>query len=312
MLLSTEDFKRLKQILDIPVNRGANPRLIISKLQQALTGSYEARGRYSERDLDVAYLVKSMGGPRLLYALSTFYGMASYRTVSRQQEVPRVYPSTAAPRETDVEKNIKAFFSDAQRPLPSQSGQTLMLDGVALEEKCRYYSEENEIVGVCREHAHMIDRKVLSLEMVERAATALNGEHPTCHYAKEATVAAIAPHSMENYNAVPIAVSGSCKKEKGMECAVWIDAIVRAWEKHGEEKHGGIWTIASDGESTFRVAKFILCMDRDLDQTSELGKALSPLAGLNTRTGRNNVTMSADWKYALKREVYLTVSKPRT
>lgn len=75
-----------------------------------------------------------------------------------------------------------------------------------------------------------------------------------------------------------------------------------SWASHenGAKCNGPIWTVASDGEVSLQNSRFHLCMDRDINRSSPLGKKLVRLPGLNLRTGPGDVTMSADYKHAFK------------
>ncbi|KAF9789380.1 hypothetical protein BJ322DRAFT_1001025, partial [Thelephora terrestris] len=124
------------------------------------------------------------------------------------------------------------------------------------------------------------------------------------HYTSEATVVAIAPFRSSGYSAVPFALSGSCKAERGESMASWIMKLIRTWNDHpdGAAAHGQIWSIATDGESTMRMSRFILCMSRALATTSLLYPLLQNLTGLNLFTGENKVMMTCDPKHVFKRK----------
>lgn len=45
------------------MKHGASAQEIVDVLQQASNGVYRARGNFSDRDLDIAFLAKSLDGP---------------------------------------------------------------------------------------------------------------------------------------------------------------------------------------------------------------------------------------------------------
>ena len=102
---------------------------------------------------------------------------------------------------------------------------------------------------------------------------------------------------------MPIIVSPSCRAEKGVELKDWICIFLSAWEKHelGSSKNGPIWALASDGDSAFRVAKHILCVDKELPSDSELRTLLGKLLGLNLFTSHDLITATCDPKHIFKR-----------
>lgn len=181
-------------------------------------------------------------------------------------------------------------------------GHSLLLDGVALEEKCRYLRSGDSVLGVCREHAGGLDLRVLSVDSILAIEAALHSEKPRAHYASEATVVAIAPFQDTSYFAVPIALSGSCKGETGEGMATWLRDVIGAWEKNkdGQRMHGPLWSIATDGESTMRSCRFQLCMSQELSPSNPLRPLLCNLSGLNLFTGAGDLTMTCDPKHIFK------------
>ena len=276
---------------------------IIIRVEQAINGLYAARGNYSERELDIAFLAKSLGGPKLLYALCRSHGLPAYRTITNHRAIPRLIPSGSIPTTDEISSNITSFFCSEQRPQLPRCGHSLLIDGVTVDERGCYDRETNEVVGFCREHSDGIDRRVTGMDVVQYLADLVHGDVPSLHFGSEASVVAIAAHRDDNYQAIPLVVSTKCGAETGKECASWLARVITAWEsnQYGTEYNGPIWSIASDGEASLRGSRFELCTDRKVQKTSALGLKLSRLTGLNLRTGLGDITMTGDYKHAFKR-----------
>ena len=123
-------------------------------------------------------------------------------------------------------------------------------------------------------------------------------------FASEATVVGIAPYAQEDYyTPVPIVASPSDKTEKAPELAKWMQTVLDTWKTHefGEKVNGPIWALASDGDSTYRAAKHIICMVKKIDKDSPLGKILLSLFGLNCWTSADGATSTCDPKHIFKR-----------
>ena len=281
---------------------GSSPSTMVMKLSDAVHGIYTPRPTASHFDVDLAYLTQSIGGPRLLFAMNRSFNLPSYRSLMRRQKVPVLGPSTSAPSFPEVNENIEHFFCEQQRPNTAICGHSLLVDGVALEEKGRYLRSTDSIIGICREHGSTLDLRVRSQESLADIEDALHGEEPRAHYASEATVAAIAPFRNSSYSAIPIALSGSCKAETGEGMALWLRELIEAWRVNGDggERCGPIWSIATDGESTMRSCRFQICMSQELAPSNPLYPTLHSLSGLNLFTGPNNVTMTCDPKHIFK------------
>ncbi|KAJ6609768.1 hypothetical protein B0H10DRAFT_2295284 [Mycena sp. CBHHK59/15] len=316
MLLTSDDVPALRCILVSALKRGASPQVIYSLLERAIAGLFTARGGFTDRDLDIAFLVKSIGGPRLLYALQKSHGLASRSTVMRNQAIPRLQTSIATPSREEIDANISALLNPLIKPPPVQSGHeklvghAVMFDGVALETKCRYCPHRNAILGLFWEHSDRVKNQVTnlqSIEDIETIHTALfspaTKDDKVC-FGSDATVVAIAPYGRnDHYTPSPIVVSPSDKTEKGLELAKWMQTVITSWQANesGESVHGPIWALASDGDAAYRLAKHTLCMVKKLDPASDLGKILHPLIGLNLLTSIHNILWTGDPKHIWKR-----------
>ncbi|KAJ7683107.1 hypothetical protein B0H17DRAFT_1160967 [Mycena rosella] len=267
--------------------------------------------------MDISFLTKAIGGPRLLYTLQKSHGLASISTVRRDKKIPHLLPSIGIPTQEEISANISSFLNPDIKPPPQPlpggalSGNVLMFDGLALETKCCYCPYRNTILGLCREHAHRVDTQVDSLESVENVRLALqkDAKDPgkVC-FGSDATVVAIAPYARDDhYTPVPLVVSPSDKTEKGVELAKWIQVVLDTWDSHpqGRILHGEIDALASDGDSGFRLAKHLICMVQDTDPDSPLGKIVHSLLGLNCLTSIGGQRSTGDPKHIFKRKTYL-------
>lgn len=330
MLLASHNVKRLHQILCVALRKGAHPRSLLQKIESAVSGLYNPRGHYDDRELDVAFLAKALGGPRLLYALAHSHGLPSVSTLNRNINIPRLLPCISKPTEHEISVNIEALCDLHCKPSmlrhsptlsaeqsttdddparhPTTAGLLLMMDGVAIEERCRYAAERNSIIGLCREHGAHIRTRLTGFDVIQEAEAALHDPPdgaPHCHYGKDGTVMAIAPYARtDHYAPVPILVSASCKSERGEELAEWIPSVWKVWNTHvsGRRQHGSIWALGSDGESSFRRARFLLCMTELLDRSAPLGRLLRTLPGMNCYTGVHGICGTCDPKHVIKRE----------
>ena len=297
------DYKNVNLVLRTALKNGSSPSAMVAKLQLAIEKEYTPRPGVDERTLDVGYLVKAIGGPRLLFALNRFFSLPSYRTIGRHRKVPQLIPSILSPTYLEVSENISTFFDPKERPTTSTAGHSLLIDGVALEEKCRWLRPSNSIIGLCREHAGSLDLRVQNLQSITSVQAALDQDKPRVHYSSEATVVAIGPFRSSNYSAIPLALSGSCKGETGDGMALWLREVIRAWreEPSGAAAHGPIWSVATDGESTMKTCRFRLCMSQTLSDSDDIYPLLKNLTGMNLQTGEDNITMTCDPKHVLKR-----------
>lgn len=124
----------------------------------------------------------------------------------------------------------------------------------------------------------------------------------------EATVIAIAPIAhvggkMEHYQAISLALSASCKTEKGHELASWMKELIYNYKEHplGVKTTGPVWSWATDGDLSYHSAKHQLCMAVKIDPSSPLGKILHQLSGMNLFTSLEGIISTCDSKHVYKR-----------
>ncbi|KAK6996275.1 hypothetical protein R3P38DRAFT_2565915, partial [Favolaschia claudopus] len=184
-LIASEEVAGLRRILEQALARGSSPRKVLVILERTLRKLYRVRGGFNERELDISFLVKAIGGPKLLYALQKALGLTSVSTIRRRHRVPKLLPSLATPTSEEVHANIQAFFCPDIKPPPKfpncseLPGNVMMFDGVALEGRPRYCPDRDAILGLCREHSSRVNLQVDSLDSVEQVRKA-QIKNPIC------------------------------------------------------------------------------------------------------------------------------------
>ncbi|KAF8169089.1 hypothetical protein BJ912DRAFT_933997 [Pholiota molesta] len=316
MLLSQHKIGGVSTILSISIRNGASPAAIYSKLQRAIEGVYRPRSGWSTRQLDIAFLATALGGSRLLYVFQKEESYPSNSTVKRRKPIPELTVSTGVPDDPEISRNISSILGENGRPAPSSHlvGQTLMIDGVALEEACRYDHQNGCILGVCREHSSKAPNglHVDSFQDIADLSKALSDNPAVCHHGKDGTVLALAPTTgHDNYYPSPLVLSPSCKSEVGDELSNWVARFLEIYRTHpdGERKHGPIFTLETDGESSFRSMRYKLGILEEIDPNSEIGKCLYSLPGFNHFTGRHGLVTTSDPKHIIKRFASMIRSK---
>ncbi|KIM86980.1 hypothetical protein PILCRDRAFT_4223 [Piloderma croceum F 1598] len=271
MLLSPNDIAGLHHLLATALRQGASALTICGILDCAISGLYSPQSGFIKHDLDIALLVKSIGGPCLLYSLQKSQGFASWKTVGCHHNIPRLLPSIGIPSADEISSNISSFFDLSAKPQPTSAqngflpGNIVTVDEIALETRCRYCPKHDSILGLCREHSHNVDTKVISLDSVEKVRVALfesQDDTTKVCFGSDATVVGIAPYAQDDhYSPVPIVASPSDKQEKGADLAKWLEIVFSTWKTHslGEMVNGPIWALGTDGDASYRLAKQKIC-----------------------------------------------------
>ena len=157
MLLSSNDVAGLHCLLAAALQQGASAFTIVDFLTM-LFPVYILHNQVSQNViLILLYLVKSIGGPHLLYALQKSQRFESWRTVGRHYKIPWLLPSISIPSADEINSNITSFFDPSVKPqtTPVQNGllpgNIVMVDGIALETRCCYCLKCDSILGLCCE-----------------------------------------------------------------------------------------------------------------------------------------------------------------
>ncbi|TFY81510.1 hypothetical protein EWM64_g2508 [Hericium alpestre] len=306
MAVATKDVKRIRQLFNLALKEGMSPRAILSRIERAIEGVYEARG-FDEFDFDLARLLRHLSGRKGLFALSRAIGLPSSTTVQNRLTSPIIVPCASRPKPSDIAQNIVSCTRSIYVPTENIArGFGLMIDGLALNQLARWWKSTNQVVGFCREHSEGLDLAMTDLKSILKVVDAVHGAEPSCHYAREATVAAAGAFGQEGYEPVPIMVSGTCKSETSEDFANTVRLLIEQWKIHGP---GPLWIVSTDGDATFRGAMFRVLMDSEFRMAEPLHSLLSTLEGLNLNCSADEIVMCPDPKHIFKRAATLLRSK---
>lgn len=207
MLIASKEVVGLRRVLKTALHQGASASAIVELIEKSIAGLYSPRGGFTDCDIDVAFLVKAIGGLCLLYALQKAHGLASCSTLQRQITIPNLLSSIGQPSPKEVGQNIAAFLHpDIKLPPPKTTsgeipGNILMFDNIALEMRCQYCSQWNQIVGLCWEHSKNVNTFVNNFESIEKVSTALSesdSDSEKVCFGANVTVVAITPYAQDN------------------------------------------------------------------------------------------------------------------
>ncbi|KAJ8456665.1 hypothetical protein ONZ45_g18629 [Pleurotus djamor] len=297
-IIAEKDIPGLQRLINVALKQNRSPSEIIRRLKRARDGLYRVKG-FTIQDIDIATMGLLAGGPKLAYALAHALGLPSVRTLQSKLKKHRTIASSGPPTLAEGLHNMEGL--KARTTAIGQRGYVLMVDECALEERPRFDSKRNAILGLCREHGSSVDSNATSLESIQEVRLAL--KEGTVHRAKEATVISVAPFSKTHYNPQPVIISGTCKTEKENAHAGLLRLAIRAFKT---SPSGGVFgnklfSIATDGDAVRRRSVHKICMDRTLDPSSPLYVHLSPLPLMNLQCGEDDLVADIDFKHLFKR-----------
>ncbi|KAE9401544.1 hypothetical protein BT96DRAFT_817778 [Gymnopus androsaceus JB14] len=274
---------------------------MVAQIKKAAAGLYHAK-QFNEKDRDLAQLLRHISGGSGLFAASHGCGLPSLSTAKRVTPTPPITPSPSTPRLDEIIANLRLSYPPLK---PGESveraGQVLMMDGIATTARIRRLRKTDEMVGLCREHTGGLNLSMDSFDSILKVRDAVHGDHPTCHYGKETTVAVFAPFQSTNYYPRPALLSPTCKAERAPDFAIFVALLIQGYGIVAEKIYGDLWVISTDGDAVFRLGCNQLCLVQELPQNHPLYELLCGMPGLNLTCGENFITYSSDFKHNNKR-----------
>ncbi|CAM9923932.1 unnamed protein product, partial [Sphacelaria rigidula] len=191
---------------------------MLPRLEQAFLGKYHAEG-FSDKEFDMAILALRLRGQALLYALSKSSGFPGRASLRISSDVFRLDPSLqmrfvlCASFDKDCLRH--AVKVNLEGILPLFEGRKrifiLQMDGIAVEQRARYYKERDEIVGLCVQHTPSECTEFSGIANLERIQKLLAKKEDGIEIGKECTVISISALGERKYHVFPVVVFSSCK-----------------------------------------------------------------------------------------------------
>lgn len=316
MAVGSGKVERVDRLVKVNLARKGGIQNLLDLHDRAARQVYHPRN-YTEEDDLRGLLLWRLGGARVAGIAHRALHLPSLSTLRRRTIIPRLLVSSLSPSLLEVETNVSSNFESICK-LIQENGvthQVLMLDELKTEERLRHDDNTNKILGVCREHGNGTSLEFNSEKEVDLLIDGVDNNE--VHLAVEvcgsssivdayfsritvkATVGALGVLSGETrfYSARPILISGSCKRETGIQHAALISTALSASQK---SKLRTI-SIASDGESRRGEALIHLTFRHQLAPTSPIHDMLRVLPLMNLEVGEDDITADKDYKHIFKR-----------
>jgi hypothetical protein len=203
----------------------------------------------------------------------------------------------------EILNNIKTNYSNLKPGKFPKVGHTLSQDEIASDGRACYLERTDSIGGLSEHAVGQLSRLKMGEDLMAVRAVATAVKEGRVRIAKEFSVAAISRHARSNYGAKPVLLMPTCKQGTWKPASLNLLRIVDAWaiSPFGEQMHGSIWSIASDGDATRRAGMYVICMHEEFSPSSPLYENLGALVGLNLFTGKKGLIMDFDIKHLFKR-----------
>ncbi|KAF9071008.1 hypothetical protein BDP27DRAFT_1382615 [Rhodocollybia butyracea] len=266
-------------------------------------GMKRGLGSYEKEDYLQGIVYWQMGGVWMAEFAHCANRMPGITAIQANSAASPIIPSPAIPLFSKIMANTRAVLDvdTVVGPEDAISHQVFMLDEIATEQRIRYDDQTNYFLGVCREHAGNVTLEFNNVMDVEQLYKSLDdGE---VHHATEATIGAIGILSSNKrlYNACPILVLGTCKRETGLQQAKVIQTGLDALDSIQPKTRLQTVSLSSNGETKWGKAFEFLTFKHELAPESDIFQMLSPLKYLNLLVGNDDLTCDKDFCHVFKR-----------
>jgi hypothetical protein len=313
-LLTEHEISRLPTLLSGILKKGSHPCKVTERLTAAIEGEYRPKGKFTEREMDLALVTLRLGGYRLLYTMSHAFGLPSLRTLMRKHVSLHIMVSLLGTDVDDMTENLREMVMRPRSADPEHPrGAHIMIDETALRQAafeapghrlvlggqcaCRGLTEEDLQIRTGQDAVRIAE------EMYEERAE--DKPKSKYHYASQATTIAVSFFSPDDYRALPFSLSGTCGKKDSNAFVEQVAQIKQAWQESDcKSRYGPLWSIATDGDASRRKGGFEALLKEDLVKDTPLGHLLWPLheLGMNMKVGDGDgMTLDFDWKHVIKR-----------
>ncbi|KAF5366588.1 hypothetical protein D9758_008958 [Tetrapyrgos nigripes] len=306
-LLKDRNVENADRLIRVVFKRGLGIRGLMGLYERAVAGAYHPKS-YEEKDYLKGLINLRMGSVRMAHFAHRAEGLPAVSTLRAHSTLKPLIPSPSIVKGSEVQRNVDIVLDcDELAAAKDQNGApishaVLMFDEIAVEQRLRYDNQSNSFLGVCREHAGRMSVEFNTMEDLDELYRGIDSGE--AHHAHEATIGAIGLLSKNRrlYNARPVLISGTCKREKAEEHAVVLRTTLEAVNAKAASTGVRIICVASDGEPNRGKALSILFLRYPLAPDSPIYPLLSPLKYLNLLVGKDDITMEKDQPHNCKRE----------
>lgn len=299
---NTDKVKAVGRLVAACIRQCRSISVIVGRLTQSIEGFYSVKS-FTKRELDIQKLVLAFSGPKLAFAICHGLDLPSPSVAQRDAYCIDIRASLAKPTYQEIQGNVSAIHKAGvmwrKGIRPPKRGLSIQSDEIALENRPRYDSRRNSVLGFSRTTADTCDLRVTENTLYAMVDSLKDG---TLTVASEATVVAVGAFDGVDYDIFPIMISGTDKKENDMDQAEWLNLLGDVWENSegGQDSYGFIWTYNSDGDPARRRALHRICLVQQLPPEHPIYPSLHPLPLLNLFVGKRAETVTFDPKHKFK------------
>ncbi|KAJ7697529.1 hypothetical protein B0H14DRAFT_3529309 [Mycena olivaceomarginata] len=206
------DVPQIHAIFESAIRNGASVRAITNKIYDAFEGLHTTKG-FTDFEHDLGILIYRLGGRLLVYAMNQVLNLPSLRMISNSAKFIKITPTIGPIRADEIRKNIENVILgprwEAKEVYARQSGVSIMMDEVVIQEQACYFPHANQVGGLCSKHTMTTPLTLATHKSANTIVDALANEE--IHFGTEMSFAAA---KCKNERLIyPLLCAPSCKKE---------------------------------------------------------------------------------------------------
>ena len=200
--VGNNNIPRIQVLVQVELRNGAGVFGLLSKIDQASALNYRPRS-YEEADFQRAFLLWKLGGRSAANIAHRTLGCPSIDSVRQHVGTKPLSTSPGMPTSAEISNNLAIGFENQPVDRTRIIGMTMPVDEIKIQERLRWDSRTNMILGICREHGSKCSLEFRTIAQADFIVDCLNDGQ--VHFAAKVSI----PHFVCDF-APPIFISGHC------------------------------------------------------------------------------------------------------
>lgn len=180
--ISESNVARIQIIFRVELRNGAGIFGLLNKVVSASSSNYRPLS-YEESNYQQAYLMWKLGGRSAANIAHRTMGCPSIDSARRHVATKPLWTSAGVPKLAEIKANLAIGFENQPVDYTKTIGMTMPVDEIKLQERLRWDSRTNHILGICREHGDICSLEFRTITEADWIVDCLNSSR--VHFSSE-------------------------------------------------------------------------------------------------------------------------------
>jgi len=182
--IGNNNLARIQVLIKVELHNGAGVFGLLNKIDHAAAMNYRPRS-YEEADFQRSFLLWKLGGRSAANIAHRTLGCPSIDSACRHIGTKPLATSPGMPTLADITTNLAIGFENQPHDRTCIIGMTMPVDEIKIQERLRWDSRTNMILGICQEHGHRCSLEFRSITQADFVVDCLNAGQ--VHFGAEVT-----------------------------------------------------------------------------------------------------------------------------